>query len=124
MVNKSRTEDSSPILDHNLGPHNRGSPSFLDPGGTHRTPPAVPMSSDHNVPPPDWYRIPQKLYDRKQRQRDFREPERIHFVVDSYQGVNVRDALDEVFTGFDGRDDPVLQDAGDVISIWLSVRLL
>jgi len=81
------------------------------------------MPSDHNVPPPDWYRIPQKVYDPKRWQRDFRELERIHFVVDGYQGVNVRDALDQVFTGFDGRDDPVLQDADDFISIRLSVRL-
>ena len=73
--------------------------------------------------PPNWQRIPQKIYDHGRKQLDFVPLECISFEVNGYLGLNMRDALLKRFTGLDGRDDPVLQGATGAISCRLLVCL-
>ena len=72
---------------------------------------------------PDWLKIPQKVYNYGRKQWDFRPSGSIHFCVNGRPGLNMGDALRKKFTGLDGRDDLILQDAPTAISCRLSVRL-
>jgi len=72
--------------------------------------------------PPNWRKIPQKTYSYGLKQWNFTPLESILFSVNGRPGVNMGDALRKVFTGLDGRDDLVLQDASSAISCRLSVR--
>ena len=85
-------------------------------------PPPMPPPQVMTLSPPNWYKIPQKTYDHGRKQWDFIPSESISFGVNGRPGVNVIDALQKRFTGLDGRDDPVLQDATSAISCRLSVR--
>jgi hypothetical protein len=84
-----------------------------------------PISSPQAVtfPPPNWHMIPQKPYGRRQNHRNFVPLESIYFSVNGHPGMNMGDAFRKMFTGLDGRDDPVLQDASKVISCRLLVRV-
>ena len=73
-------------------------------------------------PPLNWHKIPQTFYNHGQKQWDFERSESISFSVNGHPGVNMGDALHGRFTGLDGRDDLVLQDANGAISCRLSVR--
>lgn len=74
--------------------------------------------------PTSWVKLPQINYDRGGRQWNYRSSEPTSFSVNGRPGVNMRDALRKEFTGFDGRDDPVLQGAASAISCRLLVGLL
>jgi len=84
-------------------------------------PPPIPQAA--TIPPPNWHKIPQKTYDHGRKQWNYTPSECISFGVNGRPGVNMGDALRKRFTGLDGRDDPVLRDAGKVISCRFSVRL-
>jgi len=86
-------------------------------------PPSMPPPLAAALPPPNWRKIPQKTYGHGGKQWDFIPSECISFGVNGRPGVNIIDALQKRFTGLDGRDDPVLQDATSAISCRLSVRL-
>ena len=88
------------------------------------TPPLPPTSTSQMVPlySSNWRKIPQKVYDHGKKQRGFRPSEPILFHVNGCLGVNMGDALRKKFTGLDGRDDPMLQDARGAISCRLWVR--
>jgi len=75
-------------------------------------------------PPPNWRKIPQKVYDYGRKQLDFTLLPPISFSVNGFPGVNMGDAFHNRFTGLDGRDDLVLQGASSAISCRLSVSLL
>jgi len=85
--------------------------------------PPMPPPQATTLLPPNWYKIPQKIYDHGQKQWDFIPSECISFGVNGRPGMNMRDALHKRFTGLDGRDDPVLRDATSAISCRLSVCL-
>ena len=76
-----------------------------------------------SLPPPNWYRIPQKIYDYGRRQWDFIPLEDIYFRVNGRPGVNMGDAFRRRVAGLDGQDELVLQGASSVISCRLSVCL-
>jgi hypothetical protein len=59
-------------------------------------------------PPPGWLEIPQTAYTYGVKQFDFTPLEPILFYVNGRPGVNMGQALRKVFTGLDGRDDPML----------------
>ena len=84
-------------------------------------PPPTPPSQAVALPP-NWHRIPQDVYDHGQKQWDFTPSEGIPFLVNGRPGMNMGDALQKRFTGLDGRDELVLQDASSVISCRLLVR--
>lgn len=71
--------------------------------------------------PLGWIRVPQKDYDHGRKQRGFKPLEPIFFSTNGCPGMNLRDALHKEFTGLDGRDDPMLQDAAGSISCRLLV---
>ena len=54
---------------------------------------------------------------------DFEMSEPIPFSVNGRPGINMGDALRKKFTGLDGWDDPVLQEAASAISCRLLVSL-
>ena len=85
--------------------------------------PPIPPPQVTTLLPYNWCKIPQKIYGHGRRQRYFTPSEFISFGVNGRPGVNMGDALQERFTGLDGRDDPVLQDASSAISCRLLVRL-
>jgi len=80
-------------------------------------PPPLPPPQVAVSPPPSWRRISQKAYNRGEKQWDYTPSGFVSLGVNG-QGeyLNIRDALRKRFTGLDGRDDPVLQDANNVIS--------
>lgn len=84
----------------------------------------APSSSPVTVPPLNWTRVPQRDYNHGRRQRNFERTDPISFNVDGHPGINMGDALRKMFTGLDGRDDPVLRDAGGAISCRFLVGLL
>ena len=88
------------------------------------TPPLPPIPASQAAPfyPSNWRKIPQKVYDHGKKQWDFRPSQPIMFHVNGCPGVNMGDALRKKFTGLDGRDDLVLQDARHAISCRLWVR--
>ena len=86
--------------------------------------PPVAMEYQAATFPPNWYPIPQRIYDYGRRQRDYIRSGPIHFHVNGRPGLNIGNALRKNFQGLEGRDDLVLQDAGRAISCRLLVRLL
>ena len=84
--------------------------------------PPIPASQTAPSYSPNWRKIPQKVYDYGKKQWNFRPSKPILFHVNGYPGVNMGDALRKKFTGLDGRDDLILQDAQDAISCRLWVR--
>jgi hypothetical protein len=86
-------------------------------------PSPVPSPQTATFPPFNWKMIPQNVYDRGKKQWDFIPSESVRFSANGFPGMNMGDAFRERFTDLDGRDDPVLQDASNVISYRLSVRL-
>ena len=85
-----------------------------------QTQPAT-SSSRITTPPPDWIRIPQRIYDHGRKQLNFNPLEPISFSMNGRPGINMGDALRKAFTGLDGRDEPVLPDAAGAISCRLLV---
>ena len=65
--------------------------------------------------------MPQKVYGHGNRQWDFVPSEPTFFNVNGFPGINMGDALRKVFTGLDGRDDTVLQNATQTVSCRLLV---
>ena len=88
------------------------------------TPPLPPIPASQAAPlfPSNWRKIPQQVYDHGKKQWDFQPSEPILFHVNGHLGVNMGDALRKKFTGLDGRDDLILQDARHSISCRLWVR--
>jgi len=88
------------------------------------TPPLPPIPAYQTTPfyPSNWRKIPQKVYNHGKKQWYFRPSEPILFHVNGCPGVNMGDALRKKFTGLDGRDDLMLQDAREAISCRLWVR--
>ena len=86
-------------------------------------PPPIPLPQAVTFPPPNWRKIPQKVYDGGRKQWYFTPSPPISFSVNGFPGVNMGDAFHNTYTGLDGRDDLVLQDAGGAISCRLLVRL-
>jgi hypothetical protein len=74
--------------------------------------------------PYNWIRVPQRSYDHGRKQWNFERLESISFSANGRPGINMRDALRKTFTGLDGRDDPVLENAAGAISCRLLVGLL
>ena len=74
--------------------------------------------------PPDWIRVPQRVYNHGTKQWDFRPSEPVFFSTGGRPGVNLRDALRKKFNDLDGQDDPVLQDSAGAISCRLLVGSL
>jgi len=74
-------------------------------------PPPIPPPPVVTFPPPNWYKIPQKLYGHGKKQWDFTPLVPISFSVDGFPGVNMGDALNKIYTGLEGRDDLVLQNS-------------
>jgi len=72
--------------------------------------------------PSNWCHIPQRVYGYGRRQWDFTPSESIYFGIGGYPGFNMRDALQERFTGLDFRDELVLRNARGAISFRFSVR--
>jgi len=73
--------------------------------------------------PISWVKIPQRRY--AQRGGGTRSLSRLGeagFSVNGARGFNMQSALDQFFTGLDGRDDPVLENAGGPVSCRLLVR--
>ena len=93
------------------------------PSASSSLPPPVPPSQTATSPPPNWHKIPQKVYDHGRKQWDYTPSRCIFFEVNGRPGMNVGDALRKRFTDLVGRDDLVLQNAGNVISCRLSVCL-
>ena len=85
-------------------------------------PPAPTPSQTATSHPSDWRKIPQKVYGYGKKQWDFRPSEPILFHVNGRPGVNMGDAFRKKFAGLDGRDDLMLQLAGDAFSCRLWVR--
>ena len=75
------------------------------------------------APPLNCIKVPQRNYDHGRRQSGFERSEPISFSVNGRVGINMGDALRKEFTGLDGRDDPVLQEAASAISCRLLVGL-
>jgi hypothetical protein len=84
----------------------------------------IPSPRTATFPPFNWKLIPQNSYDHGKKQWDFRPSESVPFSTNGFPGMNMGDAFRKKFTDLDGRDDPVLQDASNVISYRLLVRLL
>jgi len=84
-------------------------------------PPSIPQTV--TFPPINWCRIPQEPYDYGHKQWDYTPLTPIPFSVNGSPGVNMGDALGKRFTGLDGWDERVLQDASRAISCHFSVCL-
>jgi hypothetical protein len=87
-------------------------------------PSPVPSPQTATFPPFHWKMIPQNIYGRGRKQWGFRPSQSVSFNTNGFPGMNMGDALRKRFAGLDGRDDPVLQDASNVISYRLFVRFL
>jgi hypothetical protein len=87
-------------------------------------PSPVPSPQTATFPPFNWKLIPQNAYDHGKKQWDFRPLESVLFSANGFPGMNMGDAFRKRYTDLDGRDDLVLQDASNVISYRLLVRLL
>jgi len=73
--------------------------------------------------PANWFKIPQRSYDHGRKQWSFKPLEPISFSTNGRPGVNLGNALRKIYTGLDGQDDPMLQNAAGVISCRLLVSL-
>ena len=71
-----------------------------------------------------WIEVPQRSYNRGTQQSGFERLDPVSFSVVGLPGINMGDALRKQFTGLDGRDKPVLNDANAAIACRLLVWLL
>ena len=71
-----------------------------------------------------WTRLPLKRYTPGTKDRSFSRREGITYSVNKFRGFNMQHALAGLFTGLDGRDDYVLEDAKGPVSCRLLVRRL
>jgi len=71
--------------------------------------------------PTNWLKIPQRRYTPRGDGLPPRSGE-ITFSVNNARGFNMHDAFRQHFTGLDGRDDSVLEDANGPVSCRLLVR--
>jgi len=71
--------------------------------------------------PANWFKIPQRSYDHGRKQWSFKPLEPIPFSTNGRPGINLGNALRKIYTGLDGQDDPMLQNAAGVISCRLLV---
>jgi len=71
--------------------------------------------------PANWFKIPQRIYDHGHKQWSFKPLEPIPFSTNGRPGANLGNALRKIYTGLDGQDDPMLQNAAGVISCRLLV---
>jgi len=83
----------------------------------------IPAHQAVTFPPLNWRRVPQKIYDYGRKQWDFTPSESISFSMNGRPGVNMGEVLRKRFTGLDGRDELVLQNASSAFSCRLLVRL-
>jgi len=83
--------------------------------------PSIPRTA--TFLPINWHRIPQEPYDYGHKQWDYTPLTPILFSVNGFPGLNLGDALGKRFTGLDGWDERVLQDASRAISCRFSVCL-
>jgi len=74
--------------------------------------------------PINWTRLPQETYTSGTKDGSFSRRKGVTFGVNKSRGFNMQDALNKLFTGLDGRDDHVLEDAGGPVSCRLLVRRL
>lgn len=74
--------------------------------------------------PIGWLKIPQERYTQRKGARPFSQLEEITFSVNNVRGFNMKHAFGQLFTGLDGRDDPVLENANGTVSCRLLVRRL
>ncbi|KAF9649579.1 hypothetical protein BDM02DRAFT_3186208 [Thelephora ganbajun] len=63
-----------------------------------------------------WHKIPQERYTQRKRDRSFLQLREITFSVNNIRGFSMQNAFGRVFTGLDGRDDPVLENANGPVS--------
>lgn len=56
-----------------------------------------------------WVEVPQRVYNRGQRQWNFKQTETIYFNMDGFPGINLWDAFQKHFMGLHGSDDPMFQ---------------
>lgn len=70
----------------------------------------------------NWRKIPQEHYTPKTGDKAFLRQQGVTFSVNGVTGFNMKRALDRAFTGLDGRDDPVLENANGPVSCRLLVR--
>jgi len=111
------TPDPSSLLPQVTAPvPSRTSLCAVCSASTSLLPPPPPPAQIATPAPPNWHRIPQKAYNCGENQWDYTPSGGISFRVNGYPGVNMGDALRKRFTGLNGRDDLVLQDASNVVS--------
>ena len=72
--------------------------------------------------PSNWRKIPQRQYTPRAGDTSFLQSQRVTFSANGVPGFNMQCALDQVFVGLDGRDDPVLENANGPASCRLLVR--
>jgi len=84
-------------------------------------PPSIHQAA--TFPPINWRRILQEPYGYGRKQWDYTPLTPVLFSVNSFPGLNLGDALGKKFTGLDGWDERVLQDASRAISFRFSVHL-
>lgn len=96
------TDDSSPSIVYETDPANVSS---------------LPLPM-----PNKWREIPQRRYTSRTGDTSFLQLQAVTFSVNGVPGFNMQHALDQVFVGLDGRDDPVLEDANGPASCRLLVR--
>ena len=82
-------------------------------------PPPTPQVATFNRP--RFHKIPQDLY--HVNRWNFTQLKPTLFQAQDFPGMNMEEALHQSFAALQGRDDPVLQDAGIAISFRLWVRL-
>ena len=86
--------------------------------------PASVSSLPLPAPPIGWFKVPQKRYTQRNGVRPFAQLGEITFSTNKVPGFSMANALGRVFTGLDGRDDPVLENANGPVSCRLLVSRL
>jgi hypothetical protein len=66
--------------------------------------------------------IPQERYTQRSMDKSWLRREKITFSVGNTPGFNMHAAFVQSYTGLDGRDDPVLEDANGPVSCRILVR--
>lgn len=83
---------------------------------------ALPVSVLSLSVPMNWRQIPQRRYSPKVGNRSFSQLQAVAFSVNGVPGFNMQRAYNQVFSGLDGRDGPVLENANGPVSCRLLVR--
>ena len=71
----------------------------------------------------NWREIPQRKYSPKVGNKPPSQLKAVTFSVKGVPGFNLQRALNRIFTGLDGRDNPVLENANGPVSCRLLVCL-